>query len=52
MLKGLMQDDYQLTLRHVLERMRGMSGHKQVVTLGDGSGNKERQPDVLYRWQP
>jgi fatty-acyl-CoA synthase len=33
--EGLMQDDYQLTLRHVLERMRGMSGHKQVVTLGD-----------------
>jgi len=23
-----------------------------VVTLGDGSGNEERQPDVLYRWQP
>ena len=23
-----------------------------VVTLGDGTGNEERQPDVLYRWQP
>ena len=23
-----------------------------MVTLGDGSGNEERQPDVLYRWQP
>jgi ribosomal protein S18 acetylase RimI-like enzyme len=23
-----------------------------VVTLGDGSGNEERQPDVLYRWLP
>jgi GNAT superfamily N-acetyltransferase len=23
-----------------------------VVTLGDGSGNEERQPDVLYRWRP
>ncbi len=23
-----------------------------VVMLGDGSGNEERQPDVLYRWQP
>src|SRR2546428_213375 len=34
MLEGLMQDDYQLTLLHVLERMRGMSGHKEVVTLG------------------
>jgi fatty-acyl-CoA synthase len=34
-LEGLMQDDYQLTLRHVLERMRGMSGDKRVVTLRD-----------------
>lgn len=23
-----------------------------VVALGDGSGNEERQPDVLYRWRP
>ena len=23
-----------------------------VVALGDGSGNEERQPDVLYRWHP
>ena len=23
MLEGLMQDDYQLTLKHVLDRMRG-----------------------------
>jgi GNAT superfamily N-acetyltransferase len=22
------------------------------VTFGDGSGNEERQPDVLYRWRP
>ena len=22
------------------------------VAFGDGSGNEERQPDVLYRWQP
>jgi fatty-acyl-CoA synthase len=35
MLKGLMQDDFQLTLTHVLERMRGLSGDKQVVTLGE-----------------
>jgi fatty-acyl-CoA synthase len=35
MLQSLMQDDYQLTLRHVLERMRGVSGDKQVVTLTD-----------------
>lgn len=23
-----------------------------VARLGDGSGNEEGQPDVLYRWQP
>jgi GNAT superfamily N-acetyltransferase len=23
-----------------------------AVAFGDGSGNMERQPDVLYRWQP
>jgi GNAT superfamily N-acetyltransferase len=23
-----------------------------AVAFGDGSGNEERQPDVLYRWQP
>jgi ribosomal protein S18 acetylase RimI-like enzyme len=23
-----------------------------VATLGDGSGNEEGQPDVLYRWRP
>jgi fatty-acyl-CoA synthase len=29
---GLVQDDYPLTLRHVLERMRGMYGDAAVVT--------------------
>ncbi len=24
----------------------------EVVALGDGSGNDERQPDVRYRWRP
>jgi GNAT superfamily N-acetyltransferase len=23
-----------------------------AVAFGDGSGNEERQPDVLYRWRP
>jgi fatty-acyl-CoA synthase len=32
-LQGLMQDDYQLTLRHVLERMRTVYGDSEVVTL-------------------
>jgi GNAT superfamily N-acetyltransferase len=24
----------------------------EAVAFGDGSGNEERQPDVLYRWRP
>jgi hypothetical protein len=36
MLEGLMQDDYQLTLKHVLDRMRGPAANGQVVTLTDG----------------
>jgi ribosomal protein S18 acetylase RimI-like enzyme len=32
---------------------RFYEGHGFVVAmLGDGSGNEEGQPDVLYRWQP
>jgi fatty-acyl-CoA synthase len=46
MLQGLMQDDYQLTLRHVLERMRGMSGHKQVVTLTDSGPRRATYAEV------
>jgi fatty-acyl-CoA synthase len=49
MRKGLMQDDYQLTLRHVLERMRGMSGHKKVVTLGDGGTRSATYAEVGER---
>ncbi|HYM58082.1 MAG TPA: long-chain fatty acid--CoA ligase [Solirubrobacteraceae bacterium] len=33
MLEGLMQHDHPLTLQHVLERMRGMNGDGEVVTL-------------------
>jgi fatty-acyl-CoA synthase len=32
-LKGLMQDDFPLTLTHVLERMRTVYGDSEVVTL-------------------
>jgi acyl-CoA synthetase (AMP-forming)/AMP-acid ligase II len=45
-LAGLMQDDYQLTLRHVLERMRGLSGDKQVITLRDGGKTATRYAEV------
>jgi fatty-acyl-CoA synthase len=47
--EGLMQDDYQLTLRHVLERMRGMSGHKEVVTLGDDGVKRATYGEVGER---
>ena len=35
MLEGLMQHDHPLTLQLVLERMRGMYGDAEVVTLTD-----------------
>ena len=35
MLEGLMQHDHPLTLQLVLERMRGMNGDAEVVTLTD-----------------
>ncbi len=38
MLQGLMQNDFQLTLNHVLRRMRRLNEGSQVVTLQpDGS---------------
>src|SRR2546425_7477646 len=45
-LEALMQDDYQLTLRHVLERMRGLSGDKEVVTLTDGGVRRANYAEV------
>ena len=33
MLEGLVQHDFQMTLQHVLDRMRGMHGRSEVVTL-------------------
>ncbi|MBA2763192.1 MAG: long-chain fatty acid--CoA ligase [Thermoleophilaceae bacterium] len=33
MLEGLMQDDFQLTLRPILDRMRTINGDSEVVTL-------------------
>jgi fatty-acyl-CoA synthase len=33
MLEGLMQNDYQLTLRPILDRMRTINGESEVVTL-------------------
>jgi fatty-acyl-CoA synthase len=35
-LRGLMQDDYQLTLQHLMQRARFVFSSSQVVTLTDG----------------
>jgi len=41
MLEGLVQNDYQLTVRHILDRMRRVVGTAEVVTL-DAPGSKRR----------
>jgi fatty-acyl-CoA synthase len=35
-LRGLMQDDFPLTLHHILHRLRRGNPHAEVVTLGEG----------------
>ena len=37
MLEGTMQNDFPLTVRHILHRLRGMYGDGEVVTLTDGA---------------
>jgi fatty-acyl-CoA synthase len=49
MLEGLMQHDHPLTLQHVLERMRGMNGDGQVVTLTDDGVRRARYAEVAER---
>jgi fatty-acyl-CoA synthase len=49
MLKGLMQDDYQLTLKHVLDRMRGPCADGQVVTLTDKGTTRASYGEVAER---
>ena len=44
MLEGLMQNDYQLTLKHVLDRMRGPCCQGEVVTLTDGGTQRANHP--------
>ena len=45
MLEGLMQHDHPLTLQLVLERMRGMNGDGEVVTLTeDGADARDATP--------
>ena len=49
MLEGLMQDDYQLTLKHVLDRMRGPCADGQVVTLTDAGTTRASYGEVAER---
>lgn len=42
LLEGLMQNDYPLTLHHVLDRMRTLNSTAEVVTLRDADGTLTR----------
>jgi fatty-acyl-CoA synthase len=49
-LEGLMQNDYQLTVRHVLERTRRFGADSELVTLkGEGDVRRARYPEVAAR---
>jgi fatty-acyl-CoA synthase len=49
MVEGLMQHDYPLTLQHVLERLRGMNGDGEVVTLTEGGTERATYAEVGER---
>jgi fatty-acyl-CoA synthase len=49
MLEGLMQNDYQLTLKHVLDRMRGPCAGGEVVTLQKDGVTRASYGDVAER---
>ena len=49
MLAGLMQDDYQLTLKLVLDRMRGPCAGAEVATLTDGGVTRASYGQVAGR---
>src|SRR5215216_5901126 len=49
MLEGLMQHDHPLTLQLVLERMRGMNGDAEVVTLTDAGTTRATYAEVGER---
>ena len=44
-------DLYCFAANHRARRFYERNGF-EAVAFGDGSGNEERQPDVLYRWRP
>src|SRR3954453_10137179 len=49
MLEGVMQHDHPLTLQHVLERMRGMNGDAEVVTLTEPGKTRATYAEVGER---
>src|SRR3954470_7988630 len=49
MLEGLMQHDHPLTLQHVLQRMRTMNGHEEVVTLTEGEPERTTYAEMGER---
>src|SRR5215211_6729366 len=49
MLEGLMQNDYQLTLKHVLDRMRGPCAGGEVVTLQENGVTRASYGEVAGR---
>jgi fatty-acyl-CoA synthase len=49
-LEGLMQNDYPLTVKHVLDRVRLFGADSEVVTLkGEGDVRRARYPEVARR---
>jgi fatty-acyl-CoA synthase len=49
-LEGLMQNDYPLTVKHLLDRVRRFGADSEVVTLkGEGDIRRARYPEVAER---
>src|SRR3954454_8190317 len=49
MLEGLVQNDFPLTLQHILGRMRSVYGNSEVVTLTDDGPQRATYADVALR---
>src|SRR3954465_7944443 len=49
MLEGLVQHDFQLTIHHILDRMRNVYGDKEVVTLTDSGTERATYREVGER---
>jgi len=49
MLEGLVQHDFQLTIQHILDRMRNVYGDSEVVTLTDSGTERASYREVAER---